>query len=90
MGDWGVGFWGESFLLGEGREGGKGGLWFLCIYVFIDYSIGWDFSLGFFSSFSFLFFSFPFRKRRFFRTLFFFFFFSAFSIFLMKLRLPPP
>lgn len=49
-----MGFLGGVFSFG-GREGGmEGGV--VCDFcVFIDYSIDWDFSLGFFSSFSFLF-----------------------------------
>lgn len=82
MGDWGVGFLGGVFSFGGGE--GRGVFWGFC--VFIDYSIGWDFSLGgFFFSFSF-----PFGSGGFFVLFSFSFSFSAFSLFLMKLRLPPP
>lgn len=89
MGDWGVGggFGGESFLLGGGKEEREGGLFVIFMYLLTIPLVGISL-LGFFSPV--LFFSFPFRKRRFLRIIFFFFFFSAISLFLMKLRLPPP
>lgn len=74
MGDGGW-FWGESFLLGGGREGGKGGLFVVFVYLLTIPLVGISL-LVFFSSFSF-----SFRERRFLRIIFYFFFFSAFSIF---------
>lgn len=86
MGDWGWVFGGSLR-----RREGKGGGFVYDFYVFIDYSIGGDFSLGgFFFSFSFLF-----GNGGFFVFIFLLFalllsFSSLPFLFSNEIRLPPP
>lgn len=88
MGDWGWVFGGSLFFWGEGKGGRR---FVIFVYLLTIPLVGNSLLGAFFFSFSFLFgnggfFVFIFLLF----ALFFFFFSSAFSIFLMKLRLPPP